>query len=315
MSVAARETLVLVGEFAAELQRQIDLEFRCVTAAEVLSDEGLRTSVRGVVTRSNYEVPLALVEALPALQVIATSGVGFDGLPVAWAQRHGIVVTHTPGILDAAVCELAVGLLLALLREIPGADRHVREGAWQRGLYPLTASLAGKRIGIVGLGRIGKGIALRLAPFGVELAYAGRPQAGVAYRHFADARSMAAHIDVMILACKGGAETRHLVDAEVLDALGAGYLVNIARGSVVDEAALIAALTRGRLHGAALDVFEHEPLPDSPLRSLPNVLLSPHAGSATRETRAAMLRLTLDNLHAVLDGRVAPSPVPTHTAE
>jgi lactate dehydrogenase-like 2-hydroxyacid dehydrogenase len=308
------ETLIEIGEFAPELQQQIDREFRCLTVEEVLGDEALRTSVKGIVTRSNYKVPLDVVEALPALKVIATSGVGFDGIPVAWAQQRGIVVTHTPGVLDAAVCELAVGLLLALLREIPQADRHVRSGAWQRSLYPLTTSLADKRVGIVGLGRIGKGIAQRLAPFGVQLAYAGRRQKEAPYRHFADAKAMAAEIDIMILACKGGAETRHLVNADVLKALGSGFLVNISRGTVVDEAALFDALTAGSLRGAALDVFEDEPLRDSPLLGLPNLLFSPHAGSATTETRSAMLRLTLDNLHAVLAGRPAKTPVPTIAA-
>ena len=306
----ALPTLARVGEFPAELQRLIDAEFHCLDAAEVLADEGLRRSTRGIVTRSNYTVPRALVEALPALQVIATSGVGFDGIPVELARQRGIAVTHTPGLLDAAVCELAIGLLLALLRQIPAADRSVREGRWAAAHHALGSSLAGQRVGIVGLGRIGKGIAERLAPFGVELAYAGRVQVGVPYRHYADARSMAAHVDVMMLSCTGGEATYHLVDAGVLAALGAGFLVNVARGSVVDEAALCQALTTGSLRGAALDVFGHEPLLDSPLLALPNVVLSPHAGSATNETRRAMLRLTLDNLHAVLAGRPPLTPVP-----
>ena len=311
---APAETLIKIGEFPAELQQQIDRDFRCMTAEEVLSDESLRKTVRGVVTRSNYKVPLGVVEALPALKVIATSGVGFDGIPVAWAQQRGIVVTHTPGVLDAAVCELAVGLLLAMLRQLPQADRHVREGRWQTSPYPLTVSLAGKRIGIVGLGRIGKGIAERLAPFGAQRGYAGSVRNESPYRHFPNALAMAPEVDVMILSCKGGPQTRHLIDAKVLRALGPGFLVNIARGSVVDEVALVDALTKGALRGAALDVFEHEPLRDSPLVGLPHVLLSPHAGSATAETRAAMLRLTLDNLHAVLDGRAAKTPVPKMVA-
>ena len=292
------------------MQQLIDAEFHCLDAAEVLADEGLRLGTRAIVTRSNYTVPRGLVEALPALQVIATSGVGFDGIPVALARQRGIAVTHTPGLLDAAVCELAIGLLLALLRQIPAADRGVREGRWAEAHHVLGNSLAGQRVGIVGLGRIGKGIAERLLPFGVELAYAGRKQEAVPYRHYADARTLAAQVDVMMLSCTGGATTHHLVDAGVLAALGAGFLVNVARGSVVDEAALIEALTNGSLRGAALDVFEHEPLLDSPLLALPNVVLSPHAGSATRETRQAMLRLTLDNLHAVLAGRPPLTPVP-----
>jgi lactate dehydrogenase-like 2-hydroxyacid dehydrogenase len=271
--------------------------------------------VTGLITRSNYRVPRELLEALPNLKVIATSGVGFDAIPVAWAQQHGIVVAHTPHIVDAAVSEQAVGLLLALLRQIPAADRHVRSGGWLAQNHVLTTSLAGKRVGIVGLGRIGKGIAERLAPFGVHLAYAGRHQPEVPYRHFADARAMAAQVDVLMISCTGGAETFHLIDAEVLKALGAGWLVNVARGSVVDEAALCHALAHGALRGAALDVFEHEPLGESPLRGMSHVILSPHAASATEETRAAMLRLTLDNLHAVIAGRPALTPVPRLDAQ
>lgn len=308
-STGEREALLKIGVFPDNLQLQIDQEFRCFSTDEVLADEALRTRVRGLVTRSNYQVPQALLERLPALRVISTSGVGYDGIPVAWAASRGIVVTNTPGVLDAAVCELGVGLLLAMLRDIPLADRHVRDGSWLGGAYPLTTSLSGKRVGIVGLGRIGKGIAARLAPFGVRFAYAGTHQPTVPYTHYPDALTMASQIDIMVLTCKGGAETHHLIDAQVLKALGAGFLLNMARGTVVDEAALCDALTTGVLRGAALDVFQDEPLRNSPLTGLKNVVLSPHAGSATNETRAAMLRLTLDNLHAVLGGREALTAV------
>ena len=303
------ETLIKVGEFAPELQQQIDREFRCVPAEVVLADDELRRTVRGLITRSNYRVPIELMEQLPGLKVIATSGVGYDGIPVAQAQQRNIVVTNTPGVLDDAVCELGVGLLLAMLRQIPQADRHVREGLWQQGAYPLTTSLRGMRIGIVGLGRIGQGMALRLEPFGVRIAYGGGRSRDVPWRYVESVPQLAEESDVLILTCKGGEETRHLIDASVIDALGHGWLVNMARGSVVDESALYHALRHGSLRGAALDVFEQEPLGDSLLRDLPNVLLSPHAGSATQQTRVAMLRLTLDNLHAVLAGRAALTPV------
>lgn len=307
------QTLVQIGVFPAHLQTQIDAEFHCISPAAALADEALRRSVRGLITRSNAQVPQAVLEALPALQVVATSGVGYDGIPVAWAQARGIVVTHTPGVLDAAVCELGIGLLLGLLRDIPAAEQYVRSGAWRRqGAYRLGTSLSGQRVGIVGLGRIGKGIAARLAPFGPRsIAYAGGLQADSPYRHYPNALAMAADVDVLFVCCKGGAETHHLIDAPVLQALGAGWLVNISRGTVVDESALHRALTQGALRGAALDVFEQEPLQESsPLLGLDKVLLSPHAGSATDETRAAMLRLTLDNLQAVLDGRPALTAVP-----
>lgn len=304
------ESLVQIGYFHDDLQRQIADEFRCHSPEQVLADASLRGRIKGIITRSNYEVPGALIDALPDLKVISTSGVGFDGIPVARAKQRGIVVTHTPRILDAAVSELAIGLLLALLREIGAADFHVRHGGWKVENYRLTTSLAGKRVGIVGLGRIGKGIAERLKPFGVILAYSGRQQQGVPYTHFPDPETMAPEVDVMVISCKGGPETHHLIDRKVLRALDGGYLVNVSRGTVVDEVALCEALVDGLLRGAALDVFEQEPLEDSPLVALANVVLSPHAGSATHETRQAMLRLTLDNLHAVIEGRAALTPVP-----
>lgn len=304
-----KKQLVQVGFFTPDLQRQIDSEFDSVKAE--LADAGLRATVQGLITRSNYQLPQALLEGLPALRVIATSGVGFDGIPVSYAQQRGIVVTNTPGLLDAAVCELGIGLLLAMLREIPQSDRFVRDGAWAQSVYPLTSSLSGKRIGIIGLGRIGKGMAARLEAFGVSLAYSGRRQEESPYRHVASPLALAQAVDVMLVCCKGGEQTRHLVNAALLEALGKGWLVNLSRGSVVDEWALFEALTKGSLRGAALDVYEQEPLVESPLLGLKNVVFSPHAGSATVETRAAMLRLTLDNLHAVLGGGAALTPVPT----
>lgn len=310
-----KTALVKIGVFASELQQTLDEEFTCHTPEDVARDETLRQSVRGLITRSNYTVPQALLETLPSLKVIATCGVGVDGIPLRYAHARGITVTNTPGVLDDAVCELGVGLLLALLREIPASDRFVREGHWANGAYPLTTSLAGKTVGIVGLGRIGQGVAGRLQAFGVVLAYTGNPRTDVSYRYYPSVPALAAACDILIVSCKGGAETHHLINAEVLQALGsAGYLVNIARGTVVDEAALITALSTGGIRAAALDVFQDEPLQNPALVALSNVVLSPHAGSATRETRSTMLRLTLDNLHAVLSGRTALSPVPAHTS-
>lgn len=305
------EPIVKIGTFAQELQDRIDREFRCHAPQDIAHDGSLRRQVRAVLTRSNYKVPVEVLETLPALEVIATCGVGYDGIPLAYARQRGIVVTNTPAVLDDAVCELGIGLLLAMLREIPASDRFVREGHWSRGAHALTTSLAGKAVGIVGLGRIGRGMAARLQAFGVSIAYCGTPKPDVPYRHFRDVLSLAAECDILVVCCKGGIDTEHLVNARVLRALGpAGYLVNISRGSVVDEAALVDALRSGGLRGAALDVFESEPLENSPLVTLPNVVLSPHAGSGTRETRKAMLRLALDNLHAVLNGKAALSPVP-----
>jgi lactate dehydrogenase-like 2-hydroxyacid dehydrogenase len=305
------KTLVQIGVFPEELQAIVDQEFLCLTPQDLALKPHFLDSVCGLITRSNYTVPLSLLESLPALQVIATCGVGFDGIPVAWAQTNGIVVTHTPGVLDDAVCELAIGLLLALLREIPAADRFVRQGRWSQGAYPLTSGLAGKSVGIVGLGRIGRGVAARLQAFGVDLSYCGSVKIDVPFRHFSSVNELAQACDILILTCKGGTETHHLINAQVLQALGPeGYLVNVARGSVVDEAELLVALRTGVIRAAALDVFEYEPLQDSELVSLPNLILSPHVGSGTQETRSQMVRLTLDNLQAVMGGRPALTPVP-----
>jgi lactate dehydrogenase-like 2-hydroxyacid dehydrogenase len=196
------------------------------------------------------------------------------------------------------------------LRQLPRADRFVRSGAWESGAFALGSSLAGKRVGIVGMGRIGREIARRLIPFDVEIAYFGRTRQALSYEWFAQAVELARWSDVLIASCPGGAETHHLIDAAVLDALGPkGVLVNIARGSVVDERALVDALERGAIAGAALDVFEHEPLGQSALRGFENVVLSPHIGSATHETRVAMARLTVDNVVAFFSTGKPLTPV------
>jgi lactate dehydrogenase-like 2-hydroxyacid dehydrogenase len=303
------ETLIQVGQFAPELQATIDREFRCVAPEQAFADDQVRRTIRGLITRSVCTIEPGLLGRFPALQVLSTCGVGYDGIPLADAAGRGIVVTNTPGVLDAAVCELGIGLLLSLLRDIPGADRHVRGGDWQRGAFRFTDSLQGLRVGIVGLGRIGQGIARRLQAFDVTIAYADAVPQAVPWNHHLSVADLARESDVLVICCKGGPETHHLIDAAVLQALGAGWVVNISRGSIVDEQALCRALQAGTLRGAALDVFEAEPLGDSVLRQLPNVLLSPHAASGTRQTRAQMLRLTLDNLHAVLAGRPALTPV------
>ena len=213
-------------------------------------------------------------------------------------------------MLNTAVAELCVGMLLGLLRRLPASDRFVREGKWPHGTMPLGAGLSGKRVGIVGLGRIGKDIARRLEPFGVTLAYHGRSDQHIGYRFEADLVQLATDSDVLIVAAPGGLDTDKLIDRTVLDALGtSGYLVNIARGSLVDEAALIDALERKTLGGAALDVFEQEPHADARLAVLENVLLAPHLGSATVETRQAMMDLVLENLRSHFAGRPLPTPV------
>ncbi|SAK78433.1 2-hydroxyacid dehydrogenase [Caballeronia ptereochthonis] len=299
-----------IGEFPASAHALLQARFDLVSLAEIDEDDALRERIGAIATRSNYDIDITLIERLPSLKIIATSGVGFDRIPIGFARERGIVVANTPDLLNAAVAELTIGLLLALLRQLPQADRFVRSGAWSQCAFALGSSLAGKRVGIIGMGRIGKEIARRLAPFDVEIAYYGRTKQALAHEWFARPQELARWSDILIAACPGGAETRHLVDAAVFDALGAqGVLVNIARGSVVDEGALVQALERKAIAGAALDVFEHEPLQASPLCALDNVVLSPHIGSATHETRLAMARLTVDNIVSFFATGEAITPV------
>ncbi len=242
-----------------------------------------------------------LLAALPRLRAIASWGVGHETLDLAGARARGIAVATTPDVLDDCVADLAWGLLLATARRIPAADRYVAAGRWTEvGAFPLSTRVSGKRLGILGLGRIGAAIARRGEGFGMAIRYHGRaPKPGVAHGFAPSLVELAAWSDMLVVACEGGAATRHLVSAEVLAALGpAGILVNIARGSVVDQAALIAALEAGRLGGAGLDVLEGEPGAPEALRGRDDVVITPHVGSATRETRAAMEMLVVDNLRA-----------------
>jgi lactate dehydrogenase-like 2-hydroxyacid dehydrogenase len=239
--------------------------------------------------------------------------VGYDRVDVAAAKERGVPVTHTPDVLNEEVADLAIGLMLSIARRIPHADRYVREDRWARqGPMPLARKVSGARLGIVGLGRIGKVVAQRAAAFGMRIAYTGRTQQpGVAFEYFASAKELAANVDFLVVITPGGAATRHLIDREVLEALGPrGYLINVARGSVVDEQALIAALRGGVIAGAGLDVFADEPQVPAELRALDNVVLTPHMASATHETRQAMADLALANLQAHFAGRPLLSPVP-----
>ena len=240
---------------------------------------------------------------------MAINGVGYDKVDLALARSRGVRVTTTPGTLTDDVADLAVGLIISLLRQIPAADAHVRSGAWPSGEQPLARKVTGRRFGILGLGHIGGAIATRLAAFG-PVAYASRNRKPVPYEFHADPGVLAVASDVLVVACSANETTRHMVDAGVLDALGPdGWLVNVSRGSVVDEAALVQALETGRIAGAALDVFENEPQVPEALRASPKVVLTPHIASATIETRKAMADLVLANLDAVLRGEEPPTPV------
>jgi lactate dehydrogenase-like 2-hydroxyacid dehydrogenase len=248
----------------------------------------------------------------PKLEIISSFGVGYDHVDAKWAGEHGIVVTNTPDVLNEEVADTALGLLLCTVRELPQAERHLRAGSWVNGDYRLTASLRGRRAGVVGLGRIGKTIARRLEAFGLPVAYHGRTaQAGVPYSYYPDLVEMARDIDVMIVITPGGAATRHLINAKVLEALGPnGILINVSRGSVVDQDALIAALKQRKILSAGLDVYANEPHVPPELMAMDNVVLLPHVGSGSVPTRNAMNQLVVDNLVAWAAGKKPLTPVP-----
>ena len=268
--------------------------------------------IRALAVGAMCPIGAALFDRLPRLEIVASFGVGYDTIDVGEARRRGIVVTHTPDVLSDEVADLAVGLLLATLRRIPQADRYLRAGRWREGSFPLTTSLRERRVGILGLGRIGRAIAQRLEGFGVAIAYHGRtPQADVAYAYHDSLLGLARAVDVLIVAAPGGPGTNGIVDAAVLAALGPeGIVVNIARGSVIDEAALVAALTAGTIHGAGLDVFANEPHVPQDLIDLDQTVLLPHVGSGSHYTRAAMARMLGDNLLSWFDGKGPVTPVP-----
>ncbi len=271
--------------------------------------------VRALAASGDSKVGAGLIAALPALEIVSVMGVGYDGVDVEAAKARGVIVTHTPDVLNDDVADLALGLMLCAARQLPAADRYVREGRWLDAPMPLARKMSGARLGLVGIGRIGQAIAKRAEAFGMSIAYTARSaRAGLPYRHFPDAVSLAAESDFLVVITPGGAGTRHLVDAAVLQALGKGrgegILVNVARGSVVDEAALIEALERGVIAGAALDVFEDEPRVPARLLALPQVVVTPHIGSATGQTRQAMADLAFANLREHFAGRRPPTPVP-----
>lgn len=266
--------------------------------------------IRGIVMAGSSVAPVALLEQLPKLEIVSVIGVGYDGVPVDWCRAHGIRVTNTPDVLTEDVADIASALVLMTSRRLIAANRYLHAGTWAQGQFPLAHALRGKLAGIVGLGRIGKAIAHRLEAHGMRIAYHGRTRQEVSWEFFESLIEMARAVDFLTVACPGGAATKHLINAEVLAALGAeGTLINIARGSVVDEAALIAALQSGTIRGAGLDVFEQEPQVPEALIQCDNAVLLPHLGSGTFETRREMARLVVENLAAHFGGRPLLTPV------
>jgi lactate dehydrogenase-like 2-hydroxyacid dehydrogenase len=274
--------------------------------------QALAPHIVGLAGGGESVIPGALLAQLPALKVVSIFGVGYDGVDVATALARGVPVTHTPGVLTDDVADLALGLVLSVARQIPLADQHVRQGRWPQGALPLGRKVSGARMGIVGLGRIGQAIARRALAFGMSVAYTARSEkkdSGFAF--YPSAAALAAQVDFLVVITPGGAGTRHLINAEVLQALGPqGYLVNVARGSVVDEAALVQALADGTIAGAALDVYADEPHVPPALWAMKQVVLTPHMASATHQTRQAMADLALANMRAGTAGQPLLTPVP-----
>ena len=263
----------------------------------LLAAEGAR--IRGLVQSGSGVTPTSVLEALPKLEIVSVFGVGYDGVPIDYCRQRGIKVTNTPDVLTDDVADVAVGLIMMTGRGFVRLDKFLRAGSWLKKGPELTTKLSGKRVGILGLGRIGKAIASRVSALGMEVAYTGRSKQDVPYRYYPDLLSLATDSDFLVVASPGGAATKNMVDARVLAALGKkGTLVNIARGSIVDEPALVEALRAGTIKGAGLDVFVDEPNVPEPLLAMDNVVLLPHVGSATNETRKAMGDLCKANLDA-----------------
>ncbi|MGE5094049.1 MAG: 2-hydroxyacid dehydrogenase [Betaproteobacteria bacterium] len=302
-----REVLVMGPFYApklAELERRFTAHKLWLEKDRDAYLASVAERITAVASSGARGIDAATMDKLPKLELIAHFGVGVDSVDTEAAKQRGIAVTNTPDVLTEDVADLAMALLLATVRRIPQGDRFVRAGQWAQAAFPLTDTLQGRTLGIVGMGRIGRAIARRAEAFNLRIAYQGpNRKADAPWPYFADPAALARECDFLAIACPGGEATRGLVDREVIEALGPqGVLVNISRGSVVDEPALLAALKDGRLGAAGLDVFCNEPRIDAAFLALDNVVLQPHVGSATHPTRAAMGQLVIDNLEAYFAG-------------
>ncbi|PJB71773.1 MAG: hypothetical protein CO093_04495 [Alphaproteobacteria bacterium CG_4_9_14_3_um_filter_47_13] len=263
-----------------------------------------RNDIVAIIAGPGNHVSRKLIEALPALEMIGIFAVGTDNVDLEAARERSILVTNTPDILTADTADIALALLLAVTRRVVEGDAYIRIGKWLNGPMPLGVSLAGKTVGIVGLGRIGQAIAKRLTAFDMRVVYHGRSKKDVPYKFYPQLLEMAQDIDFLVLSCAGGTETKGLVGEAVLKLLGVnGFLINVARGSVVDEEALLVALRNKDIAGAGLDVFANEPFVPEALYSMDNVVLLPHTGSATTETRSKMAALVIENIRAHFEGK------------
>ncbi len=276
----------------------------------LLAEVGNR--VRGLFCGGGTVLPPAMLDQLPKLEMISVFGVGYDGVPIEYCKQRGIKVGHTPNVLSDEVADLAIALMLMSARQLVANHKFVEQGEWLKGAFPICNSVHHKKVGIIGLGRIGMTIAKRCAGFDMEISYHSRnARSDVPHRYYASLVEMARDVDYLVAITPGGAGTKHMVNAQVLAALGKkGTLINVARGSVVDTDALIAALNAGTLGAAGLDVFEEEPRVPEALFNRANVVLLPHVASATHETRLAMANLTLDNAAAYFSGNPLVALIP-----
>ena len=277
-----------------------------------VKDVGKKIKAIAIAYTAN-KVDEKFLKQFPNLEQVSSFGVGYDHIDAAWAGAQGIIVTNTPEVLNEEVADTAIGLLLCTVREFPQSDRFLRAGKWPQGQYPLTkATLRDRTVGIVGMGRIGKAIARRLDAFGVPVVYHSRnSQPGVNYKYYPKLLDMARDVDTLMVIVPGGASTQNMINAEVLKALGPrGIVINMARGSVVDEPALIEALKNRTIYSAGLDVFAKEPDVPRELMEMDHVVLFPHLGSSTEVTRAAMDQLVVDNILAWAGGKPPLTPVP-----
>ena len=296
-------------EFALAAAYAVHRLWKADDPEALLDAEG--AEIRAVATDGHHGISPEMMDALPALEIVASYGVGYDAIDAAACKARGVRVTNTPDVLNDAMAEITLGLMIALCRRIPQADAYVRQGSWPNGNFGLTGELTGAHAGILGLGRIGKEIARRLQAMKMRVSYHGRrEQPFQPYPYYADLVAMARDVDWLVVIAPGTAETSGIVSREVMEALGpTGSLVNVARGGLIDEPAMVELLGNGRLGAAALDVFVDEPRVPEALFALPNVVLSPHQGSATDKTRRAMGDLVVRNLAAHFAGDPLLTPV------
>jgi lactate dehydrogenase-like 2-hydroxyacid dehydrogenase len=306
--------LLLIGPYPESDMTALEKDFVVLRLWEAKDPDlflAAHSDIRAIGTRGDLTTPARLVNALPALEIVACYGVGVDGIDLSATRPRGIKVTNTPDVLTDDVADLALGLMLGIARQMPQGDTYVRSGQWQGAPMALGRKMSGMRLGVVGLGRIGLAIAQRAEAFNMRVSYFGRSsKAGCAYTYVPSIVDLASRSDYLVVALAGGPSTKAIINADVLQALGpGGYFINVARGTVVDEDALLAALENRTILGAGLDVFLNEPMINPRFVKLDNVVLQPHVGSATVETRFAMGKLVRDNLAAHFAGGPLLTPV------